>query len=349
MTDPRAFGDHQHSLGTQLVHTDAEVIVVGHAAAREIALDPASYSSGVSAHLQLPNGLDGEEHARFRTLLDIYLNAEVVAEMDFRSVARDVLDRAADSLDADRLAALFSVRAMRHWLSWPESLEDRLLDWVAENARAARSGDRAWTARVAAEYDEIITAALEATPEGSVTWHLAHDHGLEHAEIVSILRNWTAGDLGSMAKCIGVIVRALADNVPLQERLRGGVSHMEFVAIADELLRLDDPFVSNRRVTTCPVHVAGEELDAGTRVRLHWTAANRDPHTFRGFDPEGHAADNLVWGVGAHYCPGKPLSMYEFHAFFAELLPRFDLVPSGDGERDLAGGWARTPVVLRAR
>lgn len=72
-----------------------------------------------------------------------------------------------------------------------------------------------------------------------------------------------------------------------------------FEAVLDEFLRLDNPFVSNRRITACPVDLGGEGLLAGRRVRIHWTDANRDPWVFsEAFDPQGHAADNLVWGLG---------------------------------------------------
>ena len=60
-----------------------------------------------------------------------------------------------------------------------------------------------------------------------------------------------------MAKCVGVLLHALANNTAVQERIRSGVSSEELVALVDEILRIDDPFVSNRRVTTRPATVGG--------------------------------------------------------------------------------------------
>ena len=48
-------------------------------------------------------------------------------------------------------------------------------------------------------------------------------------------------------------------------------------AAVEEILRTDDPFVSNRRVATCPVDLGGRDVAQGDRVLLNWTAANRDP------------------------------------------------------------------------
>ena len=74
---------------------------------------------------------------------------------------------------------------------------------------------------------------------------------------------------------------------------------LELDLVIDEVLRIDDPFVSNRRVTTRAVDLVGVRLPAGAPVKLHWTSANRDECVFSdpdAFDPAGHASDNLVYG-----------------------------------------------------
>lgn len=374
--DPREFGDELLASPSPqrcpVARTSSgEVLVAGHAEVVEVATSPEQFSSGVSAHLQLPNGLDGEEHARYRALIDAYLAPAVVDRHGeaFRRIAREVVEQglAGDNGRVDAvfdIGARFAVRAMTEWLGWPDELEDRLIGWVVANSRATRSGDPARTAAVAAEFDEIIGEVVRPRQEepdafDDVTAELVHDTSLgrtlEFPEIVSVLRNWTGGDLGSMALSIGVILRGLAQDPALQERLRKGVSRTEFTAIADELLRRDNPFVSNRRVTTCPVTVGGVELPEGQRVRIHWTAANRDPARFPdpdGFDPVGNAAHNLVWGTGPHYCPGKALSMLELQALVEELLALAAVAPSADpAVRSVhpVGGWHSLPVELERR
>lgn len=120
---------------------------------------------------------------------------------------------------------------------------------------------------------------------------------LTDVEIVSVLRNWTGGDLGSIALCVGVLVHYLATHRDMQEQLRAGVLDAELDAILDEILRIDDPFVSNRRTTTCPVTIGGVELPEGARVKLNWTSANRDEAVFGDpdvLDPRGNADRNEV-------------------------------------------------------
>ncbi len=364
--EPRAYGDALLREGAKVAADGDEVVVAGHDLAREVAEDPQRYSSAVSRFMQLPNGLDGEEHTKVRAMIEEYLDAPAVEHLEpvFRELAREIVrDGAAkDSVDAvGDIGAQYAVRAMTAWLGWPESINAELVAWVADNNAATRSGQLERTAAVAERFDDIIRSVvvpLLENPDDSVTSRLVRDESLgrplEFEEIVSVLRNWTAGDLSSMAYCIGVIVEALIEHPELKDRLSQGVSRAEFTAIADEILRADSPFVSNRRVTTCPVSLGDVELSEGQKVRIHWTAANRDPDTFadvEGFEPDANAAQNLVWGSGPHACPGKELSMIELQAFTEELCAAVDLSRAGDGERELhpVGGWASLPVRLTAR
>lgn len=365
-TEPRTYGDALLREGAKVAKDGEEVVVTGHDLAREVAEDPQRYSSAVSRFMQLPNGLDGEEHAKVRAMIERYLDAPAVEHLEpaFRELAREIVRDAAaqDTVDAvGDIGAQYAVRAMTTWLGWPESVDEELVAWVADNNAATRSGELERTAAVAERFDDIIRSVVEPlreNPDDSVTSRLVQDESLgrplEFEEVVSVLRNWTAGDLSSMAYCIGVVVEALIERPELKDRLGQGVSRAEFTAIVDDILRADSPFVSNRRVTTCPVSLGGVDLPEGQKVRIHWTAANRDPDTFvdvDGFDPEANAKDNLVWGAGPHACPGKELSVIELQAFTEELCAAADLSRAGDGEREVhpVGGWASLPVRLTAR
>jgi cytochrome P450 len=131
--------------------------------------------------------------------------------------------------------------------------------------------------------------------------------------------------------------------------------HVALVAAVEEILRIDDPFVSNRRVTTRTVSLGGEEIGEGEQVLLNWTAANRDQLVFgdpNRYDPAENAPHNLVFGIGPHVCPGRALTLMELRVMLEELLARTCWIePSPDRpavrETTPVGGWARVPVVLR--
>lgn len=344
---------------------DGAWTVFSHADVMRVALDHETFSNAVSRHLQVPNGLDGPEHTAFRALVERFFTPERIAELA-PAVTR-VADELAATLvvpgtvDAVALGARFAVRAQSVWLGWPASLEEELLDWVAANRDATRSRDQVRTRDVALRFDAIIRAltdARRATPRADVTTELLRTRvggrTLTDDEVVSVLRNWTGGDLGSIALCTGVVLAHLADDPRLQDRVRDGVSDRELDAIVDETLRLDDPFVSNRRVATRPVELGGRRIAAGDRVVMSWTAANRDERVFgppERFDPVGHAPYNLVYGIGKHVCPGRPLATLELRVLVRALLSVTTAIrpaPDAARTRELppAGGYQHVPLAL---
>ena len=343
-------------------------VLCRHADVVAAANDPATFSSAVSRFLQVPNGLDGEAHRAARELLDPFFAPDRMAAVE--PVLREVATRLVSSLpfgqpvDAvDDVGARFAVHAQSAWLGWPAGLAEDLLAWMDDNRAATRSGDLERTTEVADRFDALIRSLVAprraAGAPHDLTTELvqlrdAEGHLLSDEVLVSVLRNWTGGDLGSLALCTGVVAHWLATHPEHQDEL-ASASDAELVAAIDEILRMDDPFVSNRRVTTAETVVGGVPLPAGEQVVLHWTAANRDPEVFGDpdrFDPHRNAAANLVYGVGPHVCPGRPLATLELRVLTRELLTRARLEPAAEPaerEQPPLGGFARVPLVLRRR
>src|SRR5690606_5753195 len=129
----------------------------------------------------------------------------------------------------------------------------------------------------------------------------------------------------------------------------------ELAPAIDEMLRIDDPFLASRRVTTVATRIRAYELAPGTRVYLNWTSANRDEAVFGDPDayrPREHAPHNLVYGTGIHACPGRPLATMELVVAVEALLAastRIELAPDAEPVRETypLGGWRHVPVRLR--
>lgn len=342
-----------------------------HADVLAAALDPETFSSAAGSHRAVPNSLDGAEHTAYRAVVDRYLTDDAVAaqEAQCRAHAAAIVESLKRGTTVDAISDIgtpFAVRTQVTWLGWPADLEDELVAWMADNFEATRSGDRSRTAEVAARFDELVGGQVRARREAGasapddVTTRLLHEtvdgRPLTDEEVVSILRNWTAGDLGSLAASLGVLIHRLATHPDRQDVTRDRVARGEcdpIEAAIEEVLRIDDPFVANRRRTTREVQVAGQTIPAGDRVMLNWTSANRDPRVFGDpdeFRPEDNAAANLVFGAGPHVCPGRALTLMELRVAIAELLTRTErLLPADEApvrERPPVSGWARVPVVL---
>jgi len=344
-------------------------VLLHHEDVYQVALDDKRFSSAVSRFLQIPNGLDGTEHDAYRQLIDKYLTPQKIKPfiIEFERIAQSLIKNLLKSdqeVDVVRdLGAVFAVRAQCAWLGWPHSLESRLLNWIQSNHLATASGDLKRTEAVAQEFDEIIQVALTyKVDEQSITQQLRNEQifgrPLRHAEIISILRNWTSGDLGSMALCIGVLIAHIAhaeDQNALLKELRLS-SDKELELFIDEVLRLDNPFISNRRRTTCPVKIGESEIPAGAQVLLSWTSANRDSEVFgeEVFEPKAHAAQNLLYGVGRHVCPGRVLSTWQLRIVLQQVLTQIkavETVASAPFEREVSpiGGYKKVPVRFQGR
>ncbi len=349
-----------------LARSPRGVTLFRHADVVAAAADPATFSSAVSAYRMVPNSLDAPEHTAFRAAIAPFFTPERmgILEPHVRKIAHEIVGALPRGATVDAVTEIgypLAVRAQADWLGW-HGIEDELLAWMAENHAGTRSGNRAWMAAVAAVFDKLVLAQVRrrrqmgrAAPKDPTTELLgvAVNGGLlPDADIVSILRNWTAGDLGSIAAAFGLVVYFLATHPEVQEALRAHSGNL--AAAIDEMLRMDDPFLVSRRVTTVATRVAGFVLEPGTRIYLNWTSANRDGTVFcdpDAYRPEEHAAHNLVYGTGTHVCPGRPLATLELVVAVQTLLgmtARVELAADAEPVRETypLGGWRRVPVRL---
>ncbi|WP_338412716.1 cytochrome P450 [Psychrobacter raelei] len=372
--DQRSLTDKRRQQHDIIKNEAGEWVLLRHADVKAAALDDDAFSSHVSRFLQIPNGLDGAEHDQYRALINRYLSQEAITPYVplFQQVATELVSELpkGEVINAvTDIGTVFAVRAQCQWLGWPAEVEPILVQWVNDNHQASRLKDHAKLAAVAQDFNEIIRSVIapfrdtysaaashNKANQDSITAQLCREQikgrPLNEAEIVSILRNWTGGDLGSMALCVGVVVAYLAHH-PKQLQHCANASDAELEAIIDEILRLDNPFPSNRRITKCPVTLGEHQLPKGAKVHLDWISANRDEAVFGKdiFDPVRHAADNLVYGIGWHVCPGRLLATWQLRILIRALLAHVEAItpaPNELFERQLPplGGYSRVPVVL---
>ncbi|MBR0671595.1 cytochrome P450 [Neoroseomonas soli] len=300
--------------------------------------DHDTYSNAASTHLSVPNGMDPPEHTLFRRIIEPYFAQDAMAV--FEPACRGIADAVAASLpsrgEIDLVPAVaedFALKVQCAFMGWPAELHEPLRAWARRNAEATLARDRTEMANVALEFDAHIRGLLKIRrdageqAQNDVTTRLMRDsvdgRPLTEAEIVSIVRNWTVGEVGTITASIGIIIHYLAERPALQDQLRRMPAALP--AAIDEILRIHAPLIANRRVTTRPVVVGGRSIPAGQRVTLIWASANRDEAVFGDpdvFDPDRNGPQNLLYGAGIHVCPGAPLARLELRLIIEALLRR---------------------------
>lgn len=317
-----------------------------HADVLRVLGDHETFSNVVSRHPSVPNGMDPPEHTLYRQMIEPYFAPDRIAAFEpvFRRIARELVDQLAANPSSDVIrdfAEPYAVRIQCGFLGWPQSLHAPLLEWIYRNRAATLARDAEAMAAVALEFDGHIRAQLAvreragAGAADDLTTCLLRQSvdgkRLDHAEIVSILRNWTVGELGTIAACVGIILHFLAGRPDIQDRLRR--DRGELAQAIDEILRLHGPLISNRRVATRAVAVGGRTLEAGDRITVMWASANRDGAVFADadtFHPERDQSRNLLYGAGIHVCPGAQLARMQLNIVLDELLEGlepFSLLP----------------------
>ncbi|MDF3130782.1 cytochrome P450 [Kiritimatiellaeota bacterium B1221] len=326
--------------------------VLRHADVVRILEDHESYSNAVSQHLSVPNGMDPPEHTPFRELIEPYFTAGRMNAFapDCLNIAREIIRACAEESEVEvmqKMAAPYVLKVQCVWLGWPESMHNELWQWMEATRVAVKTRDRSALADQADHFTQMVQSQLDLRREAGVnapediTTELlkaqVNGRPLTDTEIISILRNWTAGEVGTLSASVGIIMNFCAENPALQQQLREDHRHWE--EAIDEILRLHAPLLSNRRVTRCPVNHGGKTLPADTRLIIPWESANRDPEAFPNPDTFQWGRDpdkNLLWGKGIHVCPGAPLAKLQLKIFMRELLSQIPDIRPGKSQTPAA-------------
>lgn len=297
--------------------TRRQVVLTRHADVVRVARDTDTFSSVVSAHRAVPNGLDPPAHTHYRHLIDPFLSAPRAAA--FEPKCRVLAARAALGVDGNctEVAKRYAASAQCAYLDWPDAAVDGLLAWLDEKERAQAVGDRAALTRNAAAFDELV--AQRITQATGLTAELAA--ALSTDDLASVLRNWTVGEIGTIATSIVTLVEFLEAYPNVAPGLSANPTNT--AAMIEEVLRLHGPLASSRRIVTRACVVAGNRLKAGDLVVIDWPESNRDSAAFPAakiYSPERDQSNNLLYGVGIHACPGAPLARLELRLFVEEYL-----------------------------
>lgn len=341
-----------------------------HADVMQVLEDHETFSSAASNHLSVPNGMDPPEHTPYRKVIEPYFAEQAMNEFEpiCRGIARNLVNTLPSGQHFDvveQFSRTFALQIQCAFMGWPDTLHEPLREWVLKNHRATLARDRQAMADVAHEFDGYIYDLLETRRQAgagaprdvttSLMEEIVNDRTMTDEELTSLLRNWTVGELGTISSSASILLNYLSEHPNLRQSLANDNDALSDAI--DEILRMDAPLMSNRRITTRDVEIGGRRIPAGEKVTILWASANRDEKVFGdpdAFCPHKNRDQNRLYGAGVHVCPGAPLARMELRVLMEEFLCAVDtLEPAPDDHPERApfptGGFSYLPMVIGKR
>src|SRR5690606_5690212 len=199
----------------------------------------------------------------YRRAIEPYFAPDRIRDFEpsCRLLAHDLLSSVTAGTDFDFItvfAGPFALQCQCASLGWPAELAEPVGQWTRRNREAILAADRAALANIASEFNARMATLLserrreDAEPPDDITTALmrvrVNGRPLTDEELTSIFRNWTVGEVGSVAAAIGILAGHLARSPTLQQRLRDDPCLVP--AAIEEILRMEGPLVANKRRVT---------------------------------------------------------------------------------------------------
>ncbi|MEX1009359.1 MAG: cytochrome P450 [Acidimicrobiia bacterium] len=302
----------------------------------------------------IPLMLDGEQHTKYRKLLDPLFAPKQVARLEpvIRNLAEGLIDAFAADGEVDFFAAFCEPLPSQIFLSQLGlPLDDvPFLLWVKNGI--IRPTDEEHLAAAGPKLIEYLDAELdrrEASGEqqddliGGFLTAEVDGHSLTHEDVIDITFLLVLAGLDTVTASLSCMVDWLARHPAERDRLVADPSLLP--AAIEELMRVHTPVVAGSRHATVDFEIDGVEVKAGDEMRVVWAAANMDPDTF----PEPTSVDfarpnnrHIAFASGFHRCLGSHLARLELRVALEALHRR---IPDYWLDPNRTPGYLNTAVV----
>ena len=274
----------------------------------------------------LPQNLNGDEHRRFRSLLNPWFSPGAVKRMDplsrrrCASLVEEVAPRGACDFVTD-FAILYPTEIFLSLIGLPVEDGPAFLEWVEAIFGGFHSVDQERADRAAAEVTSYFEAAVEDLQKAPrdpntdfVTYMLQAEvdgHPLPREDVVTTCLTIMLAGLDTTRSALSYIWNHLAAH----DEVRARILDPEYADRAlEEFLRLYSLLIQDGRLVTRDVEFHGCPMKAGDMISVGIISANRDPRKFERADeffPERGVNPHIAFGIGPHRCLGMHLARRE--------------------------------------
>jgi cytochrome P450 len=290
----------------------------------------------------IPLMLDGEEHTKYRKLLDPLFAPKVVGQLATR--VRALADELIDGFVADGTVDLYAAfceplpsMVFLTLLGLPLDDLDFLIWFKNGIIRPTDDANRAEANSKMIEYlyaeldrreargepgDDLIGGFITAEVDGQT---------LTREDVIDITFLLVLAGLDTVAASLSCIVDWLARHPDQRQRLLDDPAILP--AAIEELMRFETPVVAGGRYATADFEIGGEQIRAGDAITVCWAAANLDDAGFDRpleVDFERVAKRHIAFASGFHRCLGSHLARMELVVILTALhdrIPDYALDP----------------------
>jgi len=311
--------------------------------------------------------MDPPSHARYRRPLVPHFGRQAIASLEdrVRSICREVLAGAGDGgelefvhevcarVPSQVVGELFGIpredwSRIQRWAEMSTSTQD---DEISGGEDASSGSmqmamyaiEFAGGRRAAEPVDDLTSLILGTSFDDAPMTDV--DFGSFFVQLVTAGNDTTKTMLSSGLHALMIHPDQLAD-----VRADPGL----IPRAVEEILRWANPLHYFRRTAAADTELSGTKIEAGQKVAMLYTAANRDGDVFddpQRFDVRREPNPHLSFGIAEHFCLGAHLARLEGRVFFEELLATFPTIElTGAPTRvrsNLNNGFKRLPVRLR--
>jgi cytochrome P450 len=285
-----------------------------------------------NAVAMIPGEYDPPLHRHYRRALNPLLTHDAVERYvpGMRAEAEELIAQLAAVPEADIVSAFTDpyprMVFFRHVLGVPGEEMAEVLEYIfaIKEPKSAEAAAQAWQgfgAYIAMICDRRLRQERRGDLLDGVLHSRIEDRAITKDEAVRALMQLTFGGLGTTSAALANIVRRLAENPGLQERLRCDPSAIP--QAIEELMRFDTIAIVMARTATRDAEVRGTPIAAGEKVLIYYAGANRDPREFDrpdNIDIDRRVNRHLVFGAGPHRCIGSNLARRQIVVAIEELL-----------------------------
>ena len=298
-------------------------MILRHKDVRRAAKDTKTYSSDAPRRVPIPSEeevrtvrqypleVDPPAHKEYRKVVEPFFlrpkQPEVIAKID--ALIERLLHAA---LEADEIDIVhdFSIPLQSHALTYLLNVDEKEADlWISWGIHVFKDGDGKSKGPFMENYcremfeaaeknpgDDFFSALNQAEFDGR---KLTMEEKLGYANIAF------AGGRDTVIHTATRILKYFAENPEALDCIQKNPGMVN--TAAEEFFRLFIPLTHIGRVCPVATDVHGHHVEAGGRVSLTWSSANRDPEVFE--DPNTAKLDrkpnpHIAFGFGIHNCLG---------------------------------------------